>query len=96
MAIDTSQPLSKWRDNKTLYNREKAKESRIRKKWNKRHLEKLFPTERQTLANTWDAECCSFFGCGKTLTPTEKLFGNTCSIHNGEKKVDIMNVLKFK
>ncbi len=27
---------------------------------------------------------CSVFGCGKELTPTERLFGNKCFTHQGK------------
>lgn len=33
-----------------------------------------------------DAEmCCTFFGCGKILTPQETLFGNLCIDHQKNK-----------
>jgi hypothetical protein len=28
---------------------------------------------------------CTFFGCGKKLSMTEKLYGDTCFKHNGQK-----------
>lgn len=31
-------------------------------------------------------QTCTFFGCGKKLTMTEKLYGDTCFKHNGKKE----------
>lgn len=28
---------------------------------------------------------CSYFGCGKQLSPQEQLFGDTCTNHNGKQ-----------
>lgn len=32
-----------------------------------------------------EPEICSKFGCKERLTPTEKLFGNKCIMHQGEQ-----------
>lgn len=39
---------------------------------------------------------CRTFGCGKTLTMQESLFGDVCINCQQVKRVDIMSVLKFK
>jgi hypothetical protein len=32
-------------------------------------------------------QCCSHFGCGKTLTVQEKLYGGKCIHHSGTKTI---------
>ena len=34
---------------------------------------------------------CSWFGCGKTLTPLETLFGNKCLKHQNKNKNEWLN-----
>lgn len=42
--------------------------------------------ERQK-ENPPEPECCKLFGCGKKLTPQEKLFGNVCFDHKVKTKL---------
>jgi len=39
---------------------------------------------------------CKWFGCGKTLTAREQVFGDRCQDHTEQKKIDIMMVLKYE
>lgn len=44
-----------------------------------------------------EQEICRQFGCGKKLTREEKLFGDKCIAHNGEKlilvnKSEVINI----
>lgn len=43
-----------------------------------------------------DVVYCAHFGCGVKLTLEEKLCGNKCIAHQGNKKVDVVKFLKFK
>ena len=54
------------------------------------------PDKAVIIPITYQPVYCSSFGCGKILTPTESLCGSKCIKCLNEKKVDIMNVLKFK
>jgi len=42
-----------------------------------------------------ERRCCSFFGCGKTLSIEESLFGTKCTEHQKEKRIDPMDVIKL-
>jgi len=37
---------------------------------------------------------CKWFGCGRTLTSREQLFGDHCKDHNKQKKFEIRMVIK--
>lgn len=41
-------------------------------------------------------EVCAWFGCGRELTPVEKLCGKNCTEHMRVEKPDIMKYAKFK
>lgn len=57
--------------------------------------EMLFNMPFQNQFNGDDARHCTFFGCGKYLTLTEKLCGHVCLQHMGNTKMDINLVIKY-
>ena len=57
-------------------------------------LKYLKQIQADTPSNQFDV--CKHFGCGKKLTLTESLAGVKCTKHTYEKKVNPMQVFKFK
>lgn len=45
-----------------------------------------------------DKEVCGYFGCGRTLSPQESLYGSRCPFHQNEKRIiDLVDkVIKYK
>lgn len=61
--------------------------------------EDLFLAESYLMANViHEGKKCSFFGCGRTLSPQESLYGSRCPFHQNEERIiDLVDkVLKHK
>lgn len=73
------------KDNKTLSTTYNALYKRFKKKQSSfvpmPSVVTIIPPTQFNFNGNIEDTCCSFFGCGKILTLTEKLFGERCINH---------------
>lgn len=71
------------KEERSLYNRRYKKAKRVSPKY--KYIPKTCHENYPVMPLTGTDICCSWFGCGKKLTPMEALYGNTCINHQTAK-----------